>query len=211
MNMNLKTLFFSVCFFAVVAFASSPNYPCGSMPFPSLDQGYSLFDVERYAGQWFEVATTKKVRSTIEAYCGESEVYYDIVSGTDLPTLNVTNACKLKNTETYVYVKGTAVAVSAHTPYRLYVDLGTPYIPNGRVLASPPSQSDQDKAMDKQYGNYIILHVWPEYQHVLVGSGDPDMSWLLSRSADPVSQCVLDEANYLLASAKYNQVLISSR
>lgn len=116
-------------------------------------------DVERYVGKWYAITSLPQF---FTRNCKAQTADYAII---DEKSISVLNTCiKKKGTST---IKGKAVVKNKQTNAELIVTFDNFFTRLFRVK-----------------GDYNIIKLDPNYEHVLVGSRDRKSIWVLSRSPD---------------------------
>lgn len=125
-------------------------------------QCFFKFNLDKYTGGWFEIASTKFVQNTIERGCECSNVYYTRFNETQL---NVTNTCT-RNSQNFT-VKGFASVLGENS---LHVSF-----PEFPVFFE-----------NKTEPNYIVEKVYMsingDYEKVIVKGSSDNFLWFLSRT-----------------------------
>lgn len=119
----------------------------------------SHVDVERYVGKWYAITALPQF---FTRNCKAQTAEYDII---DEKTISVLNTCIKKKGTTEI--KGQAVVKNKQTNAELIVTFDNFFTRLFRVK-----------------GDYNIIKLDENYEHVLVGSKDRKSLWVLSRSPD---------------------------
>lgn len=124
-------------------------------------------DVNRYIGKWY---TIKALPQFFTRNCKGQTAEYDII---DEKTISVLNTCIKKKGNTTI--KGKAVVKNARTNAELVVTFNNFWTRLFRVK-----------------GDYTIIKLDDDYEHVLVGSKDRKSLWILSRHPELPEDVIKD-------------------
>jgi apolipoprotein D and lipocalin family protein len=133
-------------------------------------------DLQRYQGNWYELA---RLPMFFQRNCAQSEAHYLLQ---DDGSIGVTNRCRTLEGE-WIEVRGRAVAQQAGRTDKLWVSF------DNWFSALFPGVAK---------GDYWVLYLDQDYQHVLVGNPNREYLWLLSRTP----QVSAETREQLLAEAR---------
>ena len=117
-------------------------------------------DLKRYQGTWYELA---RLPMFFQRNCAQSEAHYLLQ---DDGSIGVTNRCRTLEGE-WIEARGRAVAQQAGRTDKLWVSF------DNWFSALFPGVAK---------GDYWVLYLDQDYQHVLVGNPNREYLWLLSRT-----------------------------
>lgn len=127
----------------------------GGDPLPTAN----FVEIERYLGKWYAVSALPQF---FTRNCVGQTAEYGALSET---SISVLNTCIKKNGQSSI--SGKASVVNESTNAELVVTFDSFFT-----------------RLFKVKGDYTIIALDPEYQHVLVGSKDRKSLWILSRSPE---------------------------
>ncbi len=133
-------------------------------------------DLQRYQGTWYELA---RLPMFFQRNCAQSEAHYLLQ---DDGSIGVTNRCRTLEGE-WIEARGRAVAQEAGSTDKLWVSF------DNWFSALFPGVAK---------GDYWVLYLDQDYQHVLVGNPNREYLWLLSRTP----QVSAETREQLLAEAR---------
>ena len=133
-------------------------------------------DLARYQGTWYELA---RLPMFFQRNCAQSEAHYLLQ---DDGSIGVTNRCRTLEGE-WIEARGRAVAQEAGRTDKLWVSF------DNWFSALFPGVAK---------GDYWVLYLDQDYQHVLVGNPNREYLWLLSRTP----QVSAETREQLLAEAR---------
>lgn len=132
------------------------------------------FDLEKYMGQWHEIG---RYENYFQRMCKQSQANYKLLKNNKI---EVVNTCTTKDNKTKT-AKAMGRVPNINTPEKLKVSFVP--IPLLRRFFE---------------GDYWILYIDSDYQHVIVGDPKKKYIWLMSRKKE-ISQ---EKYNELLSIAK---------
>lgn len=113
-------------------------------------------DLGRYAGKWFEIA---RLPNRFQKNCTATQADYTLREDGNI---QVVNTCRLKSLDGKLKTaKGKAKVADPKSNSKLRVTFFWPF-----------------------YGDYWILHLGPDYEYALVGTGNRKYLWILSRTRE---------------------------
>lgn len=164
------TLGFFICIFPI--FLSSLLSESQAMPIPPDLETVPYVDLDRYLGEWFEIAAFPQ---RFEKDCFGSKAHY---TKDDNATIRVENSCFKGSLDgPSKKVTGTAYVADPTTNAKLKVSFFWPF-----------------------YGDYWIIALDPDYKYAMIGAPDRKYLWILSRSktlSPETYEQLLSEANDL--------------
>lgn len=176
-------------FLAVVATLATATTQVTSQGFEA-PKGVDYLDVAQYTGGWYETVTTQFVHDTIEFGCSCSQTYYTLKPNST-NEIDVTNACRRFGRQWELDGTATQLKVPQY-PGQFYVNF----------------PSTMTYYQDNSTANYIVMKIWRsesgDYQQALVGSSDPRMWWLISRTPVVHNQNITKEAIKLAGCYGFN-------
>jgi apolipoprotein D and lipocalin family protein len=116
-------------------------------------------DLERYAGDWYEIA---RLPAWFQRKCLQSRASYEIAAA---DRIAVTNSCRTRSGDIDV-ATGTATVVDPETNAKLEVVFDNWF---SRLFPGLTK------------GDYWIIHLDETYSEVLVGTPDRDYLWIMTR------------------------------
>ena len=159
---------------AILALVGCANSGTGSIPKPPPQT--MQVDLQRYQGTWYELA---RLPMFFQRNCAQSEAHYLLQ---DDGSIGVTNRCRTLEGE-WIEARGRAVAQEAGRTDKLWVSF------DNWFSALFPGVAK---------GDYWVLYLDQDYQHVLVGNPNREYLWLLSRTP----QVSAETREQLLAEAR---------
>lgn len=138
------------------------------------------FNIEKYMGKWYEIATSVFVRDTFEKNCKCTSAEYTLL---DDNSVEVKNTCIDKFTGKSNVIIGNAIQPNPNVPGELQVSFGPAMISN-----TP---------------NYYVIAIDKDYKYALVGEPTRLFLWILSRKKE-VPKCIYNKFLNIAKSEGYD-------
>ena len=156
----------------------------GSSQMPTPVRTVPHVDLDRYLGEWFEIA---RLPNRFQTDCaGDVRATYAYAAD---GRVNVTNRCARQNGEV-IEAKGVAKVVDTRTSARLKVRFAPAFLSFLPIV----------------WGDYWILGLAPDYSWAVVGSPDRKYLWILARE----SSMDVEQYSRAVAVAKANGFAVDS-